>query len=70
MSTKNNKIKKQSSTKENWYTLKGDNSVKFVVAPFWKGANSKRKEFASKGNKFFPFSVTHFQKGTSVQEYK
>ena len=32
----------------NWYTFKGDNSIKIAFAPFWKGVYSKKKEFAPK----------------------
>ena len=27
----------------NWYTFKGDKSVKIVLAPFWKGSTLKEK---------------------------
>ena len=45
-----------------WHTFKRDNSVKFVFTPFWKGVHSKRKEFAPRGSKFFPFRVDFFSK--------
>ena len=35
----------------NEYILQGGNSFKFVLAPFWKGVYSKRKEFAPDGSK-------------------
>ena len=60
----------EDSIKGHWYTFKGDNSVKVVFAPFWKGTYSKRKEFAPIGSKFFPFRVDPFQIGTDVQERK
>ena len=31
--------------------------------PFWKGVFSKRKEFAPRGSKFFPFRVDPFSEG-------
>ena len=47
---------------------KGDNFFDFFLlsctyTPFWKGVYSKRKEFAPKGSKFFPFRVEPFSKG-------
>ena len=41
--------------KGHWYTFKEDNCVQIVVVPFWKWEFSIRKEFASRGSKFFPF---------------
>ena len=35
----------------------------FFFFPFWKGVYSKRKEFAPKGSKFFPFRVEPFSEG-------
>ena len=35
-------------------------TVKIVLFHFWKGVYSKRKEFAPKGSKFFPFRVDLF----------
>ena len=46
----------------------GDNFCNFLfefhnTKYLWKGVYSKRKEFASKGSKFFPFREDPFQKG-------
>ena len=48
----------------------GGNSAKIILPPFWKGVYSKRKEFAPKGSKFFPFRVDPFQKESDMQEQK
>ena len=37
------------------YIFCGDNSVRKFLPPFWKVVYSKRKEFALKESKFFPF---------------
>ena len=34
-----------------------------TLRPFSKGVYLERKEFASKGSKFFPFNVDHFSEG-------
>ena len=47
----------------NWYTFKGDNYVKIVFTPFWKGVHSERKELAPFWRKFFPFWVAIFSEG-------
>ena len=39
--------------KGNWYTFRGDNSVKIVFAAFWKGVDSKKKEFTPMGANSF-----------------
>ena len=57
---------------DTWYIMdhfcKGDNFFDFFLlsctyTPFWKGVYSKRKEFAPKGSKFFPFRVEPFSEG-------
>ena len=44
--------------------FQGSNYFRIVLAPFWKGIYSKRKEFASFGSKFFPFRVDSISEGT------
>ena len=56
--------------KGNWYFFRGDNSIKFVFDPFWKGVYYIRKEFAPRGSKFFPYIGGPFQKGINMQESK
>ena len=53
----------QSKFKGTRYILEGSNSVRLVLSPFWKGVYSKRKEFAPKGSKFFPFREDIFSEG-------
>ena len=38
--------------------------------PFWKVVYSKRKEFAPKGSKFFPFRVDHFSEGSKFFPFR
>ena len=46
--------------KGNLYTSKGDKSVKIRLALFSKQVYPKRKDFALRGSKFFPFTVDPF----------
>ena len=51
--------------KGNGYTFSGKVTYEWIVCiSFWKGAYSKRKEFAPKGSKFFPFRVDPFLEGS------
>ena len=45
--------------------LRWGNSVQVGFVPFWKGVNSKRKDFASNAlwSKFIPFRVDSFSEG-------
>ena len=52
------------------YTFRGNDSVKIDFAPSCKGVYSKRKEFAPRGSKFFPFRVDPFLEGLDVQKRK
>ena len=61
--------------KANRYTVKGGNSVKIGLVPFWKGVCSKRKEFQGKnllplGANSFLLEQTSFQKGLGMQASK
>ena len=52
---------------KNGYTFKVGISFKIVLASFWKGVYSKRKEFAPKGANSF---LLPFSEETCVQESK
>ena len=52
----------ENNFKADGYTFREDISKLFCV--FWKGVYSKRKEFAPKGSKFFPFRIDPSQIGT------
>ena len=46
-----------------WILFQGSNSVKIVFVSVLKWVYSKRKEFAPRGSKFFPFCVDPFSEG-------
>ena len=50
-------------------TLSGEVTLTCFI-PLGKGIHPKRKEFAPKGSKFFPFRTNPFPKGSDVQESK
>ena len=59
-----NKLTASTNNLKITYTFRGGNSVKIILSPFLKGIYSKRKEFAPKWSKFFPFRVDPFSEGT------